>query len=104
MRINACRKVSKYVWVMNCMTDCALIIDCCLNPGFGRVLYSLTLYVTLYIEQLQKRTKEKIRSSVNCAHVALWITCKDDKCFLCERPVGYECLHIIASAYIMMLT
>ena len=27
---------------------------------------------------------------------------KDDKCFLCERPVGYKCLHN-ASTYIRML-
>ena len=51
---------------------------------------------TLYVEQLQKRTKEKT------THHLVVCTCsshgsidhKDNKRFLCERPVGYECLHV----------
>ena len=57
--------------------------------------------VMLYIEQLQKRAKEKnLLISLLCTHGSM--DHKDDKCFFCERLVGYECLHS-ASTYIVML-
>ena len=28
---------------------------------------------------------------------------KDDKCFLCERPVGYECLHNVSTCIMMLM-
>ena len=62
------------------------------------------IYVSRHKDQpqLQKRTKEKLTHQLVVQVIVLQIQKTDDKCFLCERPVGYECLHN-AFTYIMML-